>query len=141
MARTKFNDEIVDNLCTAHENGLPQKACAQLCGIDRKTLYRWLKRGEEAKSGKYKEFYLRWEKSHAKFQLYHLKKINDSKSWMASQYLLQVSDPDAFVVAEKQQIEANVDADVDAKSIQTDLTSEEFMKNELEFMKELLDNE
>jgi len=129
MGRLKFNEEIVEKLCTAHENGLPQKACAQYCGIDRKTLYRWLKKGEEAKRGKYRDFYMKWQKANAKFQLYHLKKINDSQSWMASQYLLQVTDPDAYVVAEKQQIEANVEADVDAQTIQADLTSEEFMKN------------
>jgi len=141
MARLKFSEEIVERLCTAHENGLPQKACAQLCGIDRRTLYRWLKKGEEAKSGRYREFYLKWQKANAKFQLYHLKKINDSQSWMASQYLLQVTDPDSYVVAEKQQIEANVEADVDAQTIQADLTDDKFMESELKFMKELLKDE
>ena len=141
MGRLKFNEEITERLCTAHENGLPQKACASLCGIDRKTLYRWLKKGEEAKRGKYRDFYLKWQKANAKFQLYHLKKINDSQSWMASQYLLQVTDPDSYVVAEKQQIEANVEADVDAQTIQADLTDDKFMDSELEFMKKLLKEE
>ena len=111
----KFNEEICKELIIAHENGLPKNACASIVGINRRTLYDWLKKGEKAKSGKYHDFYLRWLKAEARFQAYHLKKINDSKSWTASQYLLQVTDPETFVIAEKQQVEAQLDQQVQHK--------------------------
>ena len=115
----KFNEEICKELIIAHENGLPRNACASIVGINRRTLYDWLKKGEKAKKGKYHEFYLRWLKAEARFQAYHLKKINDSKSWTASQYLLQVTDPEQFVVAEKKEIEATTKNEVTTNYIDT----------------------
>lgn len=106
---TKFNEEICKEIIIAHENGLPRNACASIVGINRRTLYDWLKKGEKAKSGKYHEFYIRWLKAEARYQAYHLKRINDSKDWRASQYLLQVTDPESFVVKEKREIEAKAD--------------------------------
>ena len=111
----KFNEQICEEIIIAHENGLPQKACAGMVGIDRKTLYNWLQKGKKAKSGKFRDFYLRWLKAEARFQAYHLKKINDSKSWVASQYLLQVTDPDAYVVAEKKEVDAKIESDNEVK--------------------------
>lgn len=106
---TKFNETICKEIIIAHENGLPKNACASIVGINRRTLYDWLKKGEKAKSGKYHDFYLRWLKADARFQMYHLKRINDSKQWQASQYLLQVTDPETYVVKEKREIEAKAD--------------------------------
>ena len=97
----KFNYEVCEKLLKAHENGLPLKTCAKYAGIDRKTLYNWLKRGKEAKTGKYCEFYDQWQKAEAIYQLYHLKKINDDKSWQSSRYLLQVTDPETYVIVDK----------------------------------------
>lgn len=135
----KFNEEICKELIIAHENGLPKNACAGIVGINRRTLYDWLKKGEKAKSGKYRDFYLRWLKAEARFQAYHLKKINDSKAWTASQYLLQVTDPETYVVAEKQEMEANVKNDTTLKA-DVDLTSPEFMNRELELMKKIIED-
>ena len=133
----KFNEEICKELIIAHENGLPRNACASIVGINRRTLYDWLKKGEKAKTGKYHDFYLRWLKAEARFQAYHLKKINDSKSWAASQYLLQVTDPETYVVAEKQEMEANINAEANLNA-DVDLTSPEFMNRELELMKKII---
>lgn len=108
----KFNEEICKELIIAHENGLPKNACAGIVGINRRTLYDWLKKGEKAKTGKYHDFYLRWLKAEARFQAYHLKKINDSKDWKASQYLLQVTDSDSYVVTEKKQVKADVQSEI-----------------------------
>lgn len=108
----KFSEEICIELCAAHEEGLPQTDCADLVGINRKTIARWLEKGKSAKSGKHRNFYLNWKKAHAKFKRFHINKINKSNFWQASQYMLQVSDPDTFVVAEKKEVESKVDANV-----------------------------
>lgn len=114
--KPKFSEEIVKELCTLHENGLPKKSCAKYVGIDRGTLYNWIQKGKKAKSGKYKEFYDQWLKAEAKYELHHLNKINKSPSWMSSQYLLQVHDPDTYVIAEKQKLEADLKADMKVES-------------------------
>ena len=133
----KFNEDICRELIIAHENGLPRNACASIVGINRRTLYDWLKKGEKAKKGKYHDFYLRWLKAEARFQAYHLKKINDSKSWTASQYLLQVTDPETYVVAEKQEMESKVTQETTLHG-EVDITNEDFMKKELDLMKQLV---
>ena len=116
MATIKFSEEICAELCQAHEEGLPQKDCADLVGINRKTIQRWLSKGENAKSGRYRDFYINWNKAHAKFKRFHINEINNSKFWQAHQYMLQVSDPDTYVVAEKQQVESKVEAEVKAEA-------------------------
>ena len=136
---TKFNDQICEELCVLHAEGLPQKTCADLVGIDRRTLYNWIQAGKNAKSGKKRDFYLRWIRSAAKFEREHLNKISDSTSWLAHQYLLQVKDPETYVVAEKQEMETTVKADATVNA-DVDLTSDDFMNKELELMKTLIED-
>jgi hypothetical protein len=138
MARpSKFNEQICNELCSYYEEGLPQKTCADLCGIDRTTLGKWLAKGKNAKSGKYRDFYLRWCKAKAKFIQHHTNKIADNPSWLASQYLLQVTDPETYVVAEKQEMETTVKADITAD---VDMTDAEIHKHDLELLQSLLDD-
>ena len=138
MARpTKFNEDICNQLCMYYEEGLPQKTCADLCGIDRTTLHKWLEKGKNARSGKYKDFYLRWCKAKAKFIQYHTNKISDSTSWLSSQYLLQVTDPETYVVAEKQQIEAETKTKLEAN---VDMNDPRIREQDLELLKALIDD-
>ena len=136
---TKFNEQICEELCSYYEEGLPQKTCADLCGISRMTLNRWVEKGRNAKSGKYRDFYLRWCKSKAKFIQHHTNKIADNPSWLASQYLLQVTDPETYVVAEKQEMETTVKADATVNA-DIDVTSDDFMTKELDLMKTLIED-
>lgn len=132
---TKFNEQICEELCALHSEGLPQKSCADLVGIDRKTLYNWIQKGKNAKSGKYRQFYINWIKAAAKFEREHLGHISDSPSWLAHQYLLQVKDPDTYVVAEKQQIEQETTATVNAD---VDMNDPRIQENDLEMLKNLI---
>ena len=136
MARpSKFNEEICDELCAYYEEGLPQKTCADLCGIGRATLNRWLDKGKNAKSGKYRNFYLRWCRAKAKFIQHHTNKIADNSSWLASQYLLQVTDPETYVVAEKQEMETTVKADIAAE---VDMNDPRIQEKDLQILKDLI---
>ena len=136
---TKFNEQLCEELCTLHAEGLPQKSCADLVGIDRKTLYNWLQKGEKAKSGKYRQFYLNWLRASARYERKHLGHISDSSSWLAHQYLLQVKDPETYVVAEKQEMETTVKADATVNA-DIDITSDDFMAKELDLMKTLIED-
>lgn len=137
MARTKFTEEVCQCLIENYSKGIPLKYCADAAGINRKTIYDWMNKGKKAKSGRYHQFYKDMQKAKSKFISHHLQKIGDSKSWMSSQYLLQVTDPEQFVVAEKQEMEANVKNDTTLKA-DVDLTSPEFMNRELELMKKII---
>lgn len=135
----KFNEQICKELCELREEGLTQKSCADLVGIDRATLYRWIEAGKKAKKGKKREFYINWLKASAKYERVHLKEISDSTSWLAHQYLLQVKDPETYVVAEKQEMEANLKADATVNG-EVDVTSHEFMNKELDILKHLIED-
>ena len=136
---TKFNEQLCEELCTLHAEGLPQKSCADIVGIDRKTLYNWIQKGKKAKSGKYRQFYINWLKASAKFEREHLSHISESTSWLAHQYLLQVKDPETYVVAEKQEMEAKVSADANLNA-DVDLTSDDFLNRELDLMKKIIED-
>lgn len=134
---TKFNDQICEELCALHAEGLPQKSCADLVGIDRRTLYNWIQAGKNAKSGKKRDFYLRWIRAAAKYEREHLNKISDSTSWLAHQYLLQVKDPETYVVAEKQQIEAETKQTINAD---VDMNDPRIRENDLELLQSLIED-
>lgn len=119
----------------SHSEGLPLKYCADIVGIDRRTIYNWMEKGEKARSGKYREFYLDMQKARAKFILHHQRKIANSPSWMASQYLIQCVDPDEYVVAEKQQIEAETKTTLEAN---VDMNDPRIQAQDLAMLKELI---
>ena len=135
MARPKFSEEICECLVENYGKGLPLKYCADAVGIHRNTLLNWMKKGETAKSGKYRDFYLDMQRAKSKFIAHHIGKIQDNKSWMSSQYLLQVTDPDEFVVAEKQKIESETKATIQAE---VDMTDPRIQENDLLILKELI---
>lgn len=133
----KFNEEICKEICDLHSEGLPQKSCADLVGINRRTLYDWIQKGKNAKSGKYKQFYQNWLKASAKYEREHLSQISDSTSWLAHQYLLQVKDPETYVVAEKQQIEAETKTTLEAN---VDMNDPRIREDDLKMLKALIDD-
>ena len=135
----KFNDEICNELCKYREEGLTINDCAALVGIGRNTVTRWVQKGEKAKSGKYHDFYIRWQRANAKFKRLHQNHIANSNSWLAHQYLLQVTDPETYVVAEKQEMEANINADANLNA-DVDLTSDDFLNRELDLMKKIIED-
>lgn len=112
MTITKFNEETCKCLVDNYSKGLTITDCANIAGIDRRTVHRWIKKGEKAKSGKYKQFYLEMQKAKSKFKEHHLRKIAEAKDWRASQYLLQVTDSETYVVTEKKQVNADVKTDL-----------------------------
>ena len=131
----KFSDETCQCLIENYSKGLPLKYCADIAGIDRRTVHRWMEKGRESKRGKYRDFYIDMQKAKSKFVSKHIQKIQDNKSWMSSQYLLQVTDPDEFVVAEKQKIESETKATIQAE---VDMNDPRIREADLQMLKELI---
>jgi hypothetical protein len=85
----KFNEETINKILIAHENGLNQRDSAIFADIDESTLYRWIEKGKKAKRGKYRKFYDDFRKAQIKNKVYHLKKIQDDDSWQSSAWYLE----------------------------------------------------
>ena len=135
MAEPKFSEELCECLVENYGKGIPLKYCADSVGIARQTIYDWMNKGKNAKSGKYRDFYLDMQRAKSKFIAHHIGKIQDNKSWMSSQYLLQVTDPDEFVVAEKQKIESETKATIQAE---VDMNDPRIREADLQMLKELI---
>ena len=131
----KFSEDTCKCLVENHGKGLPIKDCADIAGIDRTLVYKWMDKGKKSKKGKYHDFYLDMQRARAKFKAHHLQKISNSKSWMASQYLLQCVDPDEFVVAEKQKIESETKATIQAE---VDMNDPRIREADLAMLKTLI---
>ena len=108
----KFNEKTCNCIIENYREGLTITDCADIAGVARETVHRWMKKGESARSGKYKQFYLDMQQARAEFKKHHHKKISESKDWKASQYLLQVTDSEHYVVTEKKQVNANVESEI-----------------------------
>jgi transposase len=115
LAKTKFTEEITTQIVTFYENGLPIKYASELAGVHRSTVYKWLKKGEAAKSGKYRKFYLDILRAKSKFVAYHVNKLNESDADWTSKYLLEVTDPETFVVEKKVQTTTDAEVKVENK--------------------------
>lgn len=109
----KFSEEIVQKLCEEREKGISIKDCANLCGIDRKTLHRWIDKGKEAKSGRYREFYERFEKANSDFKKSLVEDIKKDKTWQSSAWLLERTFPEEYGKREKIDMNADINNKTD----------------------------
>ena len=55
--RTKLTKRVKNRIVTALRAGNYTTVAAAYAGIGRATFYRWMQRGKEAQSGRYREFY------------------------------------------------------------------------------------
>lgn len=107
---TKFCEEVCSIILDARSSGMIKEECAGIAGINVRTLDRWLERGENAKSGKYRNFYLDYLRANFEFKKYHRDKIAEHKDWHASKYLLEVNEIGKYNLT--QRIESKVEAEV-----------------------------
>ena len=131
----KFSEDLCQCLIEFYSNGTPLKYCADAVGVRRETVYLWMNKGKKAKSGKYHKFYLEMQKARAKNINKNFQDIQKNNSWMAKQYALQCMDPDEFVVAEKQKIESETKATIQAE---VDMTDPRIQESDLAMLKELI---
>ena len=131
----KFSEDLCQCLIEFYSNGTPLKYCADAVGVRRETVYLWMNKGKKAKSGKYHQFYLEMQKARAKNINKNFQDIQKNNSWMAKQYALQCMDPDEFVVAEKQKIESETKATINAE---VDMSDPRIQEQDLLILKELI---
>ena len=60
---TKCSYDMLKRVCLLRSQGNNVKGIAETVGVDRRTIHRWLKKGEKARIGKYAKFYNDWEEA------------------------------------------------------------------------------
>ena len=93
MARkTKINETVVSKICTAIKLGCTVQLAAGYAGIHVRTLYFWLQRGQEDKTGQFRDFYTRYKEAEAIGAVNNLACINSAAKggdWRAAAWILQ----------------------------------------------------
>ncbi|MDM7920622.1 MAG: hypothetical protein QUS12_15895, partial [Methanosarcina sp.] len=85
---------------------------AVAAGIDEKTFYNWMRKGEELKSGIYFQFFQYIKECQAKAVELHLKLITKAAnegSWQASAWILERRHPEEFGRRENVNVKAEVE--------------------------------
>ena len=78
---TKCSYDMLNRVCLLRSQGNHVKGIAEIVGIDRKTIYHWLKKGERARIGKYAKFYNDWQEATEEY-----KKIHPNKGTYKKQF-------------------------------------------------------
>jgi len=104
---TKLTPEVQKQICDAIEAGNYIETAAQYAGIEKSTLYSWLKEGARAKSGKKKEFSNAVKKALAKSEMRDVFIIGKAaeQNWQAAAWRLERKFPDKWGRKEKQTLE------------------------------------
>lgn len=94
----KLTPELQQKIVDAIRMGAYIETAAAYAGINKSTLYDWMKRGARAKSGKYKEFSNAIEKALAESEMRDLAVIAKAsrENWQAAAWRLERKFPDRW---------------------------------------------
>ena len=129
---TKLTEKIASQICIYRQHGLSKKSCASMVGIDESTLYRWLKKGENSKKGKYRAFFMLFCKADAEFEAIHLDKIFQDKSWQSSAWLLERTKSERYGRKDKVSAELDHKGEVKLKPLNERMSQYEDYFNDLD---------
>ena len=90
--KTKISETVVSKICTAIKLGCTVQIAAGYAGIHVRTLYYWIQRGQEDKSGQYRDFFTRYKEAEAIGAVNNLACINSAAKggdWRAAAWILQ----------------------------------------------------
>lgn len=140
----KFSEEVCETIYELVSKGFTYKDICAVCDITEQTFNNWINRGKKAKSGKYREFYLKVDKCKAerknnlKEELLELGRRKDD--WRAIAWMLERGYGDEFARPEvkiKQTVDAKAEvehkvpfADLERIVIESGKKSDEEKKKE-----------
>ena len=97
--RTKISESVVSKICTAIKLGCTVQLAAGYAGIHVRTIYFWLQRGQEDKTGQFKDFYTRYKEAESIGAVNNLACINSAAKggdWRAAAWLLERRHPESW---------------------------------------------
>ena len=132
----KFTEELCETIYELVSKGFTYKDICAVCDISEPTFYGWIKRGEKAKSGKYKAFVIELGKAKAerKNNLVDklIEKTEAKDDWKGYAWLLERGYGDEFARPEvkvRQEIDSKVEAEVKAEVKLSDLFDDEVLND------------
>jgi len=114
--KSKLTPSMQKQIVQYIENGNTYERSCLLCGITYATFYNWQKQGEQAKSGKYFDFFNAVKKAEQGFIAHNVKIIMDAaeNTWQAAAWLLERKYPGEFGRREHIHIDNKLDEVVKA---------------------------
>jgi len=114
MAKTKLTPELQEEILNLIRAGNYVKDACLAVGIDESTYYKWIKRGEKAKSGIYFQFVQSTKKARAFARALRVEKITDAmeENWQAAAWWLERTDPEHWGRRSRVDLEGQVDSKV-----------------------------
>jgi hypothetical protein len=88
---TKLTPELQTEFMAALGRCYYLDTAADLVGIDRRSVYYWLKRGKRTRHGPYREFFLAFKKTLAVKEALNIKAVEEAGQWTARAWLLERS--------------------------------------------------
>ena len=100
---TKLNPEVQEKICNAIKLGCTVENAATIAGVHRTSLMNWLKRGVNAKTGRYFSFFiaLKEAKAHSEAALLTQIRTAAQKEWTAAAWILERRFPERYAKKDK----------------------------------------
>jgi len=99
--KTKLTPELQEQICKYISIGVPNKVAAQACGIDERTFYRWIEKGNAQERGIYRQFCQAVKKAESESiarDVAIIGKAAHEGKWQASAWKLERRHPELFGV-------------------------------------------
>jgi hypothetical protein len=93
---TKLTPELQTEFMAALARCYYLETAADLVGIDRRSVYYWLKRGKRTRRRPYREFFLAFKKTMAVKEALNIKSVEEAGQWTARAWLLERSCPERW---------------------------------------------
>ena len=108
---TKLTLEVQMKICEYIKAGSYPEAAALAAGISRRSIRRWLERGEKSRSGPYHDLVLAIGRARAIAQVANaavVSKAAKAGDWRASAFLLERTDPENWGKRDRVEVKADV---------------------------------
>lgn len=128
----ELTEELIETICTEIKRGVPYKYASRIAGTSDTTVYNWRKRGEaepEDSTSLYRKLYDEFERAKALAVAYRvetIRKASEAGQWQSSAWWLERVVPEEF--GRKSVVDANVNANVNHKTLADLFTDEELSK-------------
>lgn len=145
---SKVSTEVTDMLLEQIQLGQSYKMACQRAGIHYSNFRRWIKKGEKAKTGEYREFCDRLKEAEAmgtESMLENIRRAGNKGHWQADAWILERRHPEDFGRSRSaddpppERGDVNVNVNVDARQQRPDYSnlSDEELKTHVELLRKI----
>lgn len=100
---TKLTPEVQERILRAIRLGATREVAARAAGVDERTFYRWLQRGEAAKSGQYCQFRQAMARAESEGEITHLEAIA-ADGGAGSKWILSRRHPERWTEVQRHEV-------------------------------------